>query len=84
MSVSPFDAWTAAPIFLRVTIVFGVAVAIRLVAIVATGFVEKEGERERDPETNISSFSRTYGAEHGADTEKENQNFFHRGADLLT
>ena len=62
----------------------GVAVPIRLVAIVATGFVEKEGKRKRDPETHISSFSRTYGAEHGADTEKENQNFFHRGADLRT
>ena len=66
--------------FFGVTIVFGVPVSIVLGAIVATRFPEKEGKRERDPETHISSFSRTRKGKQGADTEKENQSFLHGGA----
>jgi hypothetical protein len=82
MSVSKLDAWTAAPIFLGVAILFGVPVSVGVVAIATTKFVEKEGKRERETPADITGFSRTYGAEQGADTEKEKQNFFHRGADL--
>jgi hypothetical protein len=82
MSVSKLDAWTAAPIFLGVAILFGVPVSVGVVAIATTKFVEKEGKRERETPADITGFSRTYGAKQGADTEKENQNFFHRGADL--
>jgi hypothetical protein len=78
MSVSTLDAWTAAPIFLGIAILFGVAVAIRLVASVATGSVEKEGKRKGDTPADASGFSRKCGAKQGADTEEKNQDFFHR------
>ena len=66
--------------FFGVAVVFGVPVSIGLAIIAATRFPEKEGKRERDPETHISSFSRTCETKKGADTEKENQNFLHGGA----
>lgn len=78
MSVSTLDAWTAASTFRGIAILFRVAVAIRLVAIVATGFVEKEGKRKRDPPADASGFNRQCGAKQGADTEEKNQDFFHR------
>ena len=82
MRVSTFDAWTAASIFLGIGILLGVPVPAGLVAIATTKLVEKEGKRERETPADITGFSRTYGAKQGADTEKEKQNFFHRGADL--
>ena len=66
--------------FFGVAVVFGVPVSIVLGAIAATRFPEKEGKRERDPETHISSFGRTCEAKKGADTEKENQSILHGGA----
>jgi hypothetical protein len=78
MSVSTLDTWTAASIFLGVGILFGVAIAIRLIAIVATGFVEKEGKRKGDPPADASGFSRKCRAKQGANTEEKNQDFFHR------
>jgi hypothetical protein len=62
--------------------VFGIPILSGLVAITAMKFVEEEGERERNTPTHISSFSWTYRAKQGADTEEENNNFFHRAATL--
>ena len=70
-------------IVLRVAVLFGVPVLSVLVAITATRFPKKEGERERNTPTQTASFSRVYRAKQGADTDEENNNFFHRAATLM-
>ena len=67
-------------VFFRVTIVFGVPASGSLGTFAATRFPEKKRKRKRDTKTHISSFSRTHGAEQGADREEENRDFFHRAA----
>jgi hypothetical protein len=70
-------------IVLGVAVLFGVPVLSVLVAITTTRFPEKERERERNTPTQTASFSRVYRAKQGADTDEENNNFFHRAATLM-
>jgi hypothetical protein len=67
----------AVSVFFRVAILFGVPVSTILATFPATRFPEKKRKRKRDTKTDISSFSRTYGTEQGAEREEENNSFFH-------
>jgi hypothetical protein len=58
----------------------GVPVFGSLATFPGTKFVEKERKRKGNTKAQISSFSRTHGADQGADREEENRNFFHRAA----